>query len=83
MWQLGSRMDEQTRAHSHDEQACHVSGQLTVGTEKPGPRRFGDPRPQPRATCLRYRPRALAAVRAVPERPFVRLTGCHQSRQRR
>lgn len=32
-WQLGSRMDEQTWAHSHYEQACHVSGQLTVGAE--------------------------------------------------
>lgn len=33
VWQLGGRMDEQTWAHSHYEQACQVSGQLTVGAE--------------------------------------------------
>jgi hypothetical protein len=33
VWQLGSRMDEQTWAHSHYEQACQVSGQLAVGAE--------------------------------------------------
>jgi hypothetical protein len=33
VWQLGNRMDQQTWAHSHYEQACQVSGRLTAGTE--------------------------------------------------